>query len=414
VAGEDKPLGEKALVGGEHRDVVFSGKIADVQLYDCALNPKQILHLAKEDDISRRLGKLERLLYFSFTTPKYNELSTIHLQQLQKAGFTDMCARLVGAYETTIPVDAELKVTAETLKSQQAQNVWPLVFFNRFAGFTKNNQCDNCSNATLVKSTEFYNINGLDIFDEAGALSSFYELFKIALILAKDTGAPGVFIDPELYNCRDAYSVTTLSKRWKKSVPEIISQLKAVGHQLSTLCGEAYPKAELYFYLLDIGRKREDGYQNSIAYIAEGILEHALLNDIGLTVIDGWTGQYLCYSAKHLKHIIDDAILTKAAHLRRYSNLTMSAVLAPYESFASIPTLSWMKKGLISKYFTGALELRTISDFKPLYDYLFSTFKNVWVYGATEAGDPVGYEIFNPDISSAYRSVLMDSLSPSN
>lgn len=388
----------------------LKGSISDIRFYDRPLRPHDILALAGNVRAAKHLTPVEHLIYFSFSTPKYNDLSSEDLRIIQRSPYTGLCTRLIGAYETNTPRYEDYAKNIAEINRFKSNKVWPLVFFNRFIGSPEYDPCSRL----MIKQTSLKGcakkVNGMDLFDDEGSLSEFKAIYRLALKIAKQTKCPGIFIDPEAYNCYDCYRITELARRHKKTPEEIIRRLKQIGAEMADICNSVYPSAIIFFYIIDFGQNTLDDFQRSISYIAEGMLERAKSHEYSFIVVDGWTGQYLYYSFSHFKHIVETKLAKKASFINKYEHLAIAGVVAPFESYDKLPSNSWMKRTLRRNNLLGRLKIREISDFSQIYDYLFSNFKFVWIYGATQAGYPVGYDIFSPSLPDDYERVLVKSL----
>lgn len=389
----------------------LNGLVSDICLYKKALSYREIFLLAEKIEVANRFSRQSNLLYYSFSTPRFSELSEKDLNVIENSSFTGICSRLIGAYDINLPSYNDYENTISMVKNKSMKRkIWPVIFFNRFFGSPDENPCSR----TMDKSTETTSysgkINGIDLLNDNDSIGDFRKLLTLALRIARELGSPGIFIDPEAYNCYDAYSVSNISKRYKMSTDAIILKLKNIGFDFADLVNTYYSDAIIFFYLIDFGKIQKDGFQRSIAYIAEGMLERSKQKGYSLRLVDGWTGQYIYYSFPHFKYSVGKKIALKNHFLENYPNLTLAGVIAPFESFKKLPSGSWIKRGLMPYRISGRLEITDISDFKPLYEFLFFNFRNVWVYGSTQAGKKIGYEMFSPKIPVSYKEVLKESI----
>ncbi|MCP4023625.1 MAG: hypothetical protein GY729_17400 [Desulfobacteraceae bacterium] len=388
----------------------FKGTIENILIYNKSLDQKSLLQLAGQEAALNKLGTLENLLYFSFATPFYGQLTQDHLKTIDNADFTGVCVRLTGAYKTQAPVYEDFEDNIREIQKMELTKIWPVVFFNRFFGSPLSQPCEQ----TMLNVSKFSSYarqsNGLDLFDSAGTWSDLKNIFGLALRISKETQSPGVFIDPEAYNCYDAYSISYLAEQYGIAESTVIQRLMKIGAELADICDTTHPNAMIFFYLADIGIEHHDGYQKSITYIVEGILDRAKTKQYPLKVVDGWTGRYVYKSLAQAKHISQTKLAKKADYLNKYPNLEVAGVIAPFESYINLPEEGWMQTAMDAQKSQGEGDVEIIEDFLNIYDYLFSTFKHVWFYGATEAGPPAGYDIFFKELPQSYSTVLDKAL----
>ncbi|MBU1172947.1 MAG: LamG domain-containing protein [Proteobacteria bacterium] len=388
----------------------YSGTLRNITIYKGAIEFNDVLILAGKHLIKEKPETLKELLYFSFATPKYDALTHHDLEIISQAAFSGVCVRLIGAYDNKRPYYTEFEPVIKSIKERHISKVWPVVFFNRFFGSPTINPCHGIMQKGSKVTSYAKKTNGLDLSKSSGALFDFINIFKLALKIAKETNSPGIFIDSEAYNCYDAYKITDLAKRHRSTPDEVIAQLYEIGKNLADTCNSTYPDALLFFYIADLGCVYNNDFQKSITYIVEGILKRAKDQAYSLKVIDGWTGQYIYFSLGHAKHVIESKIAEKYDYLERYPNLELAGVVAPFESYSNLPVNSWIRKSRMGTSDNLSANINTINDFFDIYNYLFSTFNYVWVYGATQSGDPVGYDIFSSKLPDSYNKILERSL----
>lgn len=390
----------------------LKGKARKIRFFNKPLRYTEIFDLAGKGQLKRYFGPLTHLLYFSFASPKYDMLSNTDLMTIKSSQFTGVCCRLAGAYEDFDPEKTNFTPAIDRIKKHGIKKVWPVVFFNTFFGSPGKNPCRRTMQGNRGAERNISSINGLDLYDDAGMLSRFKQQLATALVIARKTQAPGVFIDPEAYNCYDSYHITRLSARYGKSPEKIIERLQSAGAELADLTNRIYPGATLFFYIMDFGYKNKDGYERSIAYIGRGILERAKNKQYQLKLVDGWNGDYIYASVDHARHVVETQLSQKSEYLERYENLALAGVVAPFESLKKLPPRSWIRKGLVELGKEKTVSVNGVADFKDIYQYLFDNFKLCWVYGATQAGTAVGYELFSPILPDSYQQTLDDALKP--
>lgn len=388
----------------------FQGRMTALRIYSTPLDQKAVLALAGREAALERLGPVAEILYFSFASPFYHQLRRDHLEQIAESGFSGVCVRLAGAYDARPRAYDEYANTVDLIREQGLTKVWPVVFFNRMFGSPTVRPCSRTMQDRSVFSREARQVKGMDLFDDAGALTALKDRFALALSLARDTGSPGIFIDPEAYHCYDAYDITDLASRHRLAAPDVVRRLRDIGGELADITHRIYPGARLFFYVADLGVPHRNGFQKSITYLTEGMLMRAKANQYPLRVVDGWTGQYVYGSLARARHIIGNKLAVKAEYLTRYPNLEPAGVVAPFASVDGLPANSWIRRDTDELGCRSDGCLHTIEDFSPLYDHLFSLFRSVWIYGATQAGPHPGYDMFSSDLPPGYARVLDEAI----
>lgn len=344
---------------------------------------------------------LKNLNYFSFYTPfqkEYNpKLSPFQkvnmdiINTFKKSPYTGFNLAVMGANSTNEPltysdVSDQIKLLKDNLTSK---HIWPMVFINRIVGSPKQDENGNYPYTGIDGKTEcpeyFDKINIMDIYNDAGALEDYYKIFKLALRIAKETGAPGVFMEPEAYNNYGAYHIKYLADQYKVDENEIINQLEKIGSDLADMVDEVYENEDktviLWFYFIANGRSR---YHNSIGYIARGILKRAQEKSYRLKVIDGYTGSYLYKSLEHAKYLFIKKYGWGAKLLDQFGDyFEMGSVICPFESIDKLVKTG--KNVWLYKFYGSKSKIKGINDFKPIFNFLFNTSNYVWIYGATSA-----------------------------
>ncbi len=374
----------------------------------------------------RRAGHVKDILYFSFYTPRYGELELHHLRALKESPFTSMNASLMGAYETHALTKERFNKVVPLIRDC-SKAVWPLIFINRMVGSSEHSRFDQ-RNAYWKKrniaDTPFSKIDLLDLYDKQGALTDFLANFQIALRLARETNAPGVFIDSEPYNCHQSRKIANLSLLNLKSGKQVVTRLKKIGADMADMVNDIYPEAALYFYSADftITHKGCDYIERilfeagltdsakcfqSYAYIVLGILQRAQERDYALKVIDGEVGQYTYNNMQHLKYKIGEVIRTiwpiKEKHGR---HLFFAGRIAPFYEYENLSENSWIRTRLAPAAASEHLEIRSIEDFEKPYAFLLKAMDYVWIYGAGVAGRREGYNLFSESSRLRYNHIL--------
>lgn len=100
-------------------------------------------------------------------------------------------------------------------------------------------------NKVREMSTPYFSrIKLVDIYDEAGALSDFYQIWRMAL-KSSDVLKSGIVLDPEGYTKLHTEKVSSIAAAHGKSIEEIIERLKEIGVQLADIAGKEYPNVRI-------------------------------------------------------------------------------------------------------------------------------------------------------------------------
>ncbi len=352
---------------------------------------------------------------------RLDRLSKATVDMMDKEPYTGYVTELVnGAFDLKVPKLSDFSNAIVLIKSID-KDIWPIVFWQRFYGSPDDKPC-LMRHANVDKYPLKYpsnKIKGIDLYNEHNALTDFKDTLKIALQVSKQSNSKGVFFDIESYSCYDNNFVTDLAKRHGKTSAEIVVRLKEIGHEFADLTHNTYPDAILYFYNTSLGWVRDDiqrpgydlrggGYNMATGYIVEGILDRIKSQGYNLKVIDGWVGEYTYFSMDKVKSKINTDLAIKLPYLDKYSGiLDVAVTVAPFEDYDKIPDTHWTKKYL-SKDNPGAGRplIDDIYDFAQVYAYILNNFNHMWIYGTPGNGIPIGYDIYSPQVSPKFGTVL--------
>jgi len=379
----------------------------------------------QEEVLIRKATLPKDILYFSFYTPKYPELTKWHIDCLERSPFTSMNSALAGAYSEE-PIRYNHLEPVVPLVKQTKKHVWPMVFFNRLIGSSESSRFarrNSYWDDRHISETVFGRIKLMDLYDEQGCLSAFYDLYRTGLTIAKETGAPGLFVDAEPYNCHNARKIANLGLVHLKSKKAVIQRLMEIGEKLGRITDSVYPDASVYFYSTDftirhpgdlleivgnkLGLSNRRNYYQSLSYIVLGMLEYAKRNAARFTVIDGEVGEYTYPNIGYLKtKLMSDSLAAWSIRDEYPSHFKIANRISPFLSYEHLSKTSWIRNRLLPHERRNDLHVRRIADFINLFSYLFTSADFTWVYGAGAAGEPTGFDLFTPHIASKYNSVL--------
>jgi hypothetical protein len=194
-----------------------------------------------------------------------------------------------------------------------------------------------------------------------------------------------------------------------RSADEIIRRLKEIGYSLADTIHEIYPDVIILALAYQPYQPR---YQDSPGYLIDGILERAKEMKYHFKVVDGGEGTiwYTNLSLADLKQKIDTRAYKTAPYLEKYPSLRLGATIAPYEDIEK--TCCWIKDWYEKN--KGKIEVKTIQDFIPLFNLLFTTNEYVWIYGSGGAGPNGGYNEYDPAVARTYDAAIKKALAPSS
>jgi len=340
---------------------------------------------------------LPYLLLVSFGV-ELNTFDQAKIEVINTSPYQGVAVPLISHYDTRDPRLLDFTEAVQRIKSSCHKQVWPWVFFNRFIGFKdvgkKNDPGDK---------EYFRNINGMDLFNDAGALGDFYHLWRLSLKIAKEVGSPGIFVDPESYNNYSNYRLSYLAGQLGKSPEETENRLKSVGAELMRIASEEYPEAILWFSftgiatLLSLFKPTGDKELLTPAFIIKGMLEQAKETGVKVKIISGGMVS-LGYCHESLADLKDKIEIRKKQYsplLAAYPNLVLAGTIAPWAD-------SRQKRGWILEGESGESHLKDLNDFKPLTHHMPEAYDYVWIY----AGGYAGYEAYDAKVSAVYNKPL--------
>ncbi|MBE7443744.1 MAG: hypothetical protein HS132_00100 [Planctomycetia bacterium] len=341
--------------------------------------------------------------YFLLVNSSYqNQLDKLDVEKikvLNDSPYHGITVRIINEFDDK-PFDFEsLKKKAEFVKNNTSKQIWPWIFLNRIIG---TNEKDNIRDVIKDKPY-FLKIKGMDIYDEAGTLSDFYNLWRISLKLAKNFSSPGVVFDMEPYNNFKVYKVDYLKESQNKSNEEIKKHLKIIGSNLTVIAQEEYPEAIVWFLFTYLGYQTstinpfsEKEYM-TVSYIAEGMILEAKKRNLPMKFIDGGeVGLGYCYSSlEDMKYKIQGRQDKLKSVLCEYNKLYLGGTIAPWNNIK-------LKRGWMAEKICGKSPSKTIEDFIPYIRILSTNYDYIWIYATNVAG----YDAFDKEISSQFNRGL--------
>lgn len=328
---------------------------------------------------------LPYLLLITFYSGEFNKFPINKIDIINKSPYQGVALPLADAYETKRYDLGDFSPQIESFKKKFKKHIWPWVFFNRFVGFEEG----KLSHSTLANKEEFRKIAGMDLFNESGALAEFFHVWKMALKIAKELGAPGIVVDYEPYNNYEVPNLDYLSQKLRRPREEVKDRLKAIGAELLDIADSENPQAVIWFLATDLGKTRpniwgEREYRCTETYLVHGMLVRAKEKHSHIKIVSGGQSSlgYCFLSLEDLEQKMAKREKDFAPIIKEYPNLFLGGTLAPWPS-------SDLKKGWMLRDNCGKSNLTNITDFQPLVAKLLENYRYVWIYAAGAAGyDP--------------------------
>lgn len=312
------------------------------------------------------------LMLVTFGAPRLQDWTKEQCQKANTWPYAGIASIVVGAYNTDpVPSRKDLDASVQLLRENRRVHVWPWVFLNRMMGRGK-----GPAHSSAATSPDFEKIKGWDLEDKVEAKSSFLAAWRLCLRLAKDLGAPGVVLDMETYNDYSTYQLSALAEYGGWSIEQTTSLLKGLGKEMATIAGQEYPSAIIWNLFTGVGGARTTGL------VCEGLLEEATRRKLPMKMVDGGETAVGYYnpSAEVLTAQINSHIGLLDPYTRKYDGrLVAGGTIAPYHEPDKIT--SWIKDASSS----GNRFYKSVDEFRPNFDTLFSRCEYVWVYGASAA-----------------------------
>lgn len=346
---------------------------------------------------------LPYLLLVTFYTAELGDFGMDKMNAIVSSPYKGVAVPLIGAYDTGKHTALDFAPSVKRLKAGAHKDVWPWVFFNRFIGSKEGARSLSPDSGNAY----FRAISGMDIYNEAGALGDFYSIWKTALQIAKETGSPGIVVDPEAYNNYETYKVSYISDETGIPEKEVKKRLAEIGRELARIADETYPDATLWFLFTGLGTPMRslnplaDKEYRSVTYIVEGMLEYAKEKGSRLKIVSGGELSlgYCHLSLDDLKQNVKERYAGFKTALESYPALKLGGTIAPWND-------AKLKKGWTLGGPCGRSALKTAGDFGPLVAYLAKSYGYVWIYAASA----VGYDPYNDTTALPYNKALSGSI----
>ncbi|MBI5887855.1 MAG: hypothetical protein HZB82_03980 [Deltaproteobacteria bacterium] len=346
---------------------------------------------------------LPYLLIVTFYSGEFNNFTARKVQTINESPYAGSAVALISAYDTDKHTEKEFEGAVNLIKKISKKHIWPWVFFNRLVGFKEGK--DGQSLGKISDKPYFKRIKGIDIYNEAGALEDFYNIWRISLKSAKRLGSPGIIIDPEPYNNYKDYQLSYLAKELGRPEEEVKQRLKAVGAELADIAEKEYPDATLWFLLTGFANPTRklnpfaSEEYTTVTYIIEGMLIRAKEKGLLIKIISGGESSlgYCHENYEAFQKRISGRNEKYGPLLSAYPNLRLGGVIAPWADPAK--RFDWMLK-----WRCGESEFKDINDFKKPIELLLRSYDYVWLYGAGVAP----FDPYDAGVAVPYNKAIKD------
>lgn len=318
------------------------------------------------------------LVSFAIQSPQF--ISEEIITSIKASPFDGIAVPYVSPYHAD-PVNVnETNDSFEQLASHLKKEVWPWVFLNRVVGYDPEQK-----GKFKPKKLKFSDLEGIHIMPDQERAVDFLKLWKNALLVAKNTESPGIVLDLEPYNNKQAYRISYLSKKMDKSDKQIREYLREFGQKMAEIAFDTYPSAKVHLLYSGLTSKKlfaiTQWEKRSVSYIVEGMLNFNETNKLTVSYYSGGelTLGYCNLDLEHLQEKISVRKKKFAKYEDKYAGLKLSAPVAPWLDVDS--RSGWMTRGNC-----GKSRLRTIKDFASIFNEIKSTYNFTWIYLAGHSG----------------------------
>jgi len=290
-------------------------------------------------------------------------------------------------------------------KKLTKKDLWPWVYFNRILGAAE------AANNQRVDVPYFRRIQGIDLEDKSGARTDFLEIWKRSLEAAKETGSPGIVVDPEFYNDHKAYDPTEMARETGKTPEQLVPLLEKFGADLADSAAEQFPDAFLWFFFTGFTHQNfktihGKSYYPTPVYIAAGLLDRIQSRGYSLRVISGGEGSigYCHETLGTFQEAIDRRASAFAPALKKYAGtLELAGTLTVWDARAS-------KSGFVADGDCAKASASAIEDLQPYLELMMRTYRYNWIYGSTNGG----YFAFDLERSARIHKVISNARARTN
>ncbi len=357
---------------------------------------------------SHQETRMENLIFLGFGGEFYKDLGEEKINSLADSPFDSFATKMVGAYDNPEVSSEGYSNVIKLINSQSdktKKEFWPWLFFNSFV---------ECNEDRKWAYREWCSeIKGMDLWDEQGALSEFYDLLEVSLKTARQTGAGGIIIDPEPYSTTGLYNTTALARRMEMEgeTDKIKKRLEEIGSEMADRIDKEYPDSVILFLFTDPNNyKKSYMWLRSTNIIAKGMLERAKEENYSFKVVDGGETNisYLHQSFEDLENRLKKQEEELMPFIEEYPHFLLGGTKGLYlKADELMKDKSWD-----NWYQENGTQIETIEDHVPLLELLFKTREYVWLYGSARSHDNDD-KIFNEwdrEVAEPFDRVISQAL----
>ena len=312
------------------------------------------------------------------------------IRLLNGSPFDGVTFNLIDIYSgQPLPDEKSVIFKAKQLKTISKKDLWVRVNINRIyerdkkhpyyeSGHKKEDLAKlpmkgiSAGEVRKLSTAYFDKINGMDIYDEEGALSDFYKIWRLSLKFSRVMKS-GIVLDFEPYHNKEVkYTVSKIASKQRRSVDEVKERLKNIGVHLADIAADEYPSVTVISLFTYLNNTKYD-IPN---YISRGILKGAKENNISLKLVEGGETDinYINKSLDILKEKINRRLLIYHDLLYEYSdNFHLGGTITVWDDPSKIRGWAKEKAGVESPF-------KSLEDFKPYLKELFSNYNYIWIY----------------------------------
>ena len=320
------------------------------------------------------------LLLVSFAIQSPQLISEDIKTSIKASPFDGIAVPYVSAYHADVVDVNEINDSFDHLSRELDKEIWPWVFLNRIVGYDP-----DVKGKFKPKKLKFSSLEGMEILPTQKTARDFLMQWENALLVAKKTASPGIVLDLEPYNNKQAYRISYLADKMNMSAENIREHLHSFGQSMAEIASKTYPTAKVHLLFSGLTSKKSFGIlqweKRSVSYIVEGMLDYNQAHKKSVSYISGGelTIGYCNLDLEHLRKKISAREKKFMKFKTKYAGLELSAPVAPW---LSIDTRSgWMTRGNCGK--SG---LKTITDIAPIFNEINNSYKYMWIYLAGHSG----------------------------
>lgn len=347
------------------------------------------------------------LSLITFYTPHVMNAKAEQMAVINGTPYEGVAVPLVGAYDTEpVPDYAAYAEQIAMLKETCEYDVWPWVFSNRIIARVEEGRTH--SGVKGPGPEYFRRINCLDLDDAAGARSDMLKIWRHAVRMARELGAPGIVVDLEAYNNYRTYSLQYVAQHRGETVGKVARACEAIGADLARIVEQEYPRCIVWslFSRLKPTDLKADDYQGPLCpvpgHITLGFLRYCKRHRVPAKFLCGGEVEVGYYNpdVDALKKRIAARDAAYEAPLREFpDHFFLAGTISPYHDHTILT--SWIKRAA-----GDDPALKTIEDFQPMFETLFHAYDWVWIY-ASSAARTMPYD---PQRAKTYGDVLRRAL----